>query len=228
MFKSLGHRSQNKKQKSISLWNREFNIVPEGLDEAQVSRFVEELMSGRNDSEAPADVIKALMERALADAEKIVADIKTEAKSEAVKIIDEAKRRAEEIIEKEGLQVEKEADEILEILKQNTTYSEEEAKKKVQYFLLKVKSEIENEVRKEYKETRSQLLYSPPGISEVTLKSIDIDVPTIEVTPESEEKEESKAPVETEKVTEAIVEVEEEPEKKEKEPHIPSHFGGWS
>ncbi len=216
MFKSLGQRLQNRKQKSISLWNREFNIVPEGLDENQVSQFVEELMSGENGSQAPANVIKALMERAVADAEKIVADIKAEAQNEAVKIIDEAKHGAEEIIKKEGLQIEKEADEILEILKKNTKNSDKEARKRIQHLLLKVKSEIENEVRKEYKETHSRLLYSLLGTPDVTLKPIDIDEPDIELPPESEEKQEPEAPTEAEKVAEAVVEIEEEPEQEEK------------
>jgi hypothetical protein len=216
MFKSLGQRLQNKKQKSVSLWNREFNIVSEGLDESQVSRFVEELMSKENGSQAPAEMIKALMERAVADAEKIVADIKAEAQNEAVKIIDNAKHDAEEIIKKEGLQIEKEADEILEILKKNTKDSDKEAGKRVRSFLLKVKNEIENEVRKEYKETHSRLLYSLLGTSEVTLKPIDIDEPDIEVSPESEGEVEPEAPVKTERAAEDVVEEKVEPEKEEK------------
>ncbi len=45
MVKSLGQRFENGKQKASQLWEREFDIVKEGLDEKQVIAFVDNLIA---------------------------------------------------------------------------------------------------------------------------------------------------------------------------------------
>jgi len=175
MFKGLGQRSQNKKQKTKNLWNREFDIVEKGLDEKQVSNFIEELIVRGNDSNgAHADVIRALMERAILDAQNIVTKIKAEAENEAVKIIDAAKLRADEIKKKEAISVEKEAEEIISLISKNNKSSDAEARQRLQQLLLQIKSEIESEVRKEYREAHSRLLFSLLGSSDGAVKEINM------------------------------------------------------
>jgi len=210
MLKSLGQRFGNRKQKSKKLWDREFDIVAEGLDEKQVIDFIDNLIARRGDSkEVPTDALNSLIERAVADAEQIVSGIKAKAQDEAVKIIDQARQGADDIRGKTELAVEKEAGEIISALNKNSKAADAEAKQKTKLFLMRVRGEIEKEIRKEYKEAHSRLLYSLLGNSDEPAAAIKpIAPPKIEIeeVPDVVSREKTEQPVQLKEEPEEDVE----------------------
>ncbi|MFC1932526.1 hypothetical protein ACFLXU_02705 [Chloroflexota bacterium] len=102
MFKQLGLQFENRKLKTRQLWEREFNVVEEGLDVEQVITFVDNLIAQHKTSqEASTASLRLLIKRAVADAEQITASIKmkaqTEAEDEAARIVAQAKQAVDEI-----------------------------------------------------------------------------------------------------------------------------------
>lgn len=165
MFKRLWLRPGNNTQKKKQLWEREFSIVRNGLDEKEVIAFVDQLRAQRNSSDpVPAESLRSFIDRMITDAEQIAAGIKikaeAEAQEEAVRIIDQAKQGAADIRKSVEAAAEKEAGEIFSALNSKTDITEEGARKKAQLYLLKARGEIEKEVREEYRRTHSRLLYS--------------------------------------------------------------------
>lgn len=99
MFKWLGQRRETRKEQTKKLWGRDFRIVAEGLDEEEVVSFVNELRK-QNEVSAPTSV-RSVLQKAVADAEQIVANIKLRAQGEAeeaaAQIIAQAHQEAEKI-----------------------------------------------------------------------------------------------------------------------------------
>lgn len=99
MVKLFGRSDGKKGQKKKRLWGKDFDIVKEGLDEAQVVDFVNGLMEQQKVS--PPDSVRAVLKTAIADAEQLVASVKTkaqaEAQEEAARIIAQASQKAGEI-----------------------------------------------------------------------------------------------------------------------------------
>ena len=80
MFKIVGQQTERRRQKSVRLWNRDFDVVPEGLDEKQVISFINSVISQQDDSPSiSANSLLSLVERALADAEQLVSNVKEKA-----------------------------------------------------------------------------------------------------------------------------------------------------
>jgi len=101
MVKLFGQSDKKRGRKKKQLWGKDFDVVKEGLDEAQVVDFVNGLMEQPKAS--PPDSVRAVLKTAMADAEQIVASVKTkaqeEAQEEADRIIAQANQKAGEIKE---------------------------------------------------------------------------------------------------------------------------------
>lgn len=108
--------------------------------------------------------VRSLIQRAVKDAEQITESIKTraqeEAKNEAAKTLDLARQNAEEIKRSAEAAARKEAEDILSAANKKTDIAETETKQKVRSLLLKVKQELDEERREEYKQVQSRLLSS--------------------------------------------------------------------
>jgi len=93
MSKSLSQLFKKKEQRTRKLWETEFNIVEQGLDEEQVVAFINSLINQNNNMQkTPIESLHSLIERAVTDAEGIAASIKMKAEEEAGDIIDQAKQ----------------------------------------------------------------------------------------------------------------------------------------
>ncbi len=134
MSKRLGRRSKNRKQQTRQLWETEFNIVRNGLDEEQVVNFVSNLIAQHKASqEASAASLRSPLETAVADAEQVAASINIKMKTQI------------------------EAEDILSVANRKAEITEVEAKQKALLFLIKAREEIEKEVRAEYERAYSTL-----------------------------------------------------------------------
>jgi len=162
-----------RKRKARQLWESEFNVVKEGLDEKQVVAFVDNLIAQhRTLQQASADSLRSLLKTAVTDAEQLAASIKTkaqaEAEAEAAGIITQAKqedqeikRRAEIAAQKEAEDIlsvaSKKAEDILSVVNKKAEITEVEARQNALLFLLRAREEIEKEVREEYKGAYARL-----------------------------------------------------------------------
>ncbi len=105
MFKWLTKRSDKKgkkMRKTTQLWESEFNVAKEGLDEKQVVAFVDNLIAQhRASQQASAASLRSLLKTAVTDAEQMAASIKLKAQAgaeaEAARIITQAKQEDQEI-----------------------------------------------------------------------------------------------------------------------------------
>ncbi len=162
MFKWLGQPLGKRKQNTRQLWEREFNIVKEGLDGEQVIAFVDDLIGQYKASQqASAASLRSLLKTAVTDAEQMAASIKmraqTEAEAEAATITSQAKQEAQEIKRRAKIATQKEAEDILSVANRKAEITEVEAKQKALLFLLRAREEIEKDIREEYKRTYSRL-----------------------------------------------------------------------
>ena len=162
-----------RKRKTRQLWESEFNVVKEGLDEKQVVAFVDNLIAQhRTVQQASADSLRSLLKTAVTDAEQLAASIKTkaqaEAEAEAAGIITQAKqedqeiKRRAEIAAQKGAEdilsvANKKAEDILSVVNKKTEITEVEARQNALLFLLRAREEIEKEVREEYKRAYARL-----------------------------------------------------------------------
>ena len=151
-----------KKPKLRRLWDSEFNIVKDGLDEKQVIAFVENLINQQKAShQVVTTSLRALIEKAVTDGEQIATSIKIraqkEAEDEAAIIISQAKQEAEEIKRRAGLDRQKDANEIVIASNRKAEIIEVEAKQKALLFFLKAREEIEKEIRNEFESAYSRL-----------------------------------------------------------------------
>jgi hypothetical protein len=162
MVKWLGRRTEKTKKQTRQLWEREFDIVKEGLDEKQVIAFIDNLITQYKASQqASAASLRSLIQKAVADAEQIADSIKmrarVEAEDEAALIVSQAKQEAEEIKRRTEIETQIEVEEILSSSNRKAEITEVEAKQKALLFLLRAKEEIEHELREEYKNAHSRL-----------------------------------------------------------------------
>ncbi len=165
MFNWFGQREGKGKQKARQLWEREFNITKEGLDEEQVVAFVNNLIAQQKASQqASAASLRSLLKTAVTDAEQIAASIKMKARAkgeaEAAAIITQAKQEGQEIKRKAEIATQKEAEDTLASANRKAEITELEATQKALLFLLRAREDIEKEIREEYKNTYDRLFSS--------------------------------------------------------------------
>ncbi len=165
MFNWFGQRGGKGKREARRLWEREFNITKEGLDEEQVVAFVNNLIAQQKASQqASAASLRSLLKTAVTDAEQIAASIKMKARAkgeaEAATIITQAKQEGQEIKRKAEIATQKEAEDTLASANRKAEITELEATQKALLFLLRAREDIEKEIREEYKNTYDQLFSS--------------------------------------------------------------------
>jgi len=165
MFNWFGQRGEKAKQEARRLWEREFNITKEGLDEEQVVAFVNNLIAQHKASQqASAASLRSLLKTAVTDAEQIAASIKMKARAkgeaEAATIIAQAKQEGQEIKRKAEIATQKEAEDTLASANRKAEITELEATQKALLFLLRAREGIEKEIREEYKKTYDRLFSS--------------------------------------------------------------------
>ncbi len=165
MFNWFGQRGGKGKQEARRLWEREFNITKEGLDEEQVVAFVNNLIAQHKASQqASAASLRSLLKTAVTDAEQIAASIKMKARAkgeaEAAAIITQAKQEGQEIKRKAEIATQKEAEDTLASANRKAEITELEATQKALLFLLRAREGIEKEIREEYKKTYDRLFSS--------------------------------------------------------------------
>ena len=140
------------------LWGREFNIVKNGLSQAQVVSFVNELVSEHDmliQRQEHLSSLTKLAERTVSEAEKLAEETKKEAvehaKAEASEIIAEAEARAQQIIEEKQAEIIATATEQAETIKAN-------AEREAELLLDRQRKEIQPELKAMAQRVYNQLL----------------------------------------------------------------------
>jgi len=138
----------------VVLGGREFNRVKNGLDEAQVASFIDELTKERDKLAQSQDHIASLnrlAEMAVVEADKLATQVKTEAaeqaKAESTAIIDEAKEQARQMAEKKIAEAVEIANEKANAIKAK---AEEEAALLLENEKIKIRSELHNLVNQQF------------------------------------------------------------------------------
>lgn len=162
-------------QKTRRLWEREFNLVKQGIAEDQAVRFVDDLIrrySVLAEQEQHFLSLGTLSEKAAIEADKVAKDIKARAKREAEtdagNTIAQAKEKAKEILalgKKRAQEVkQQEIETILQTARRTAAITETEVKQQAQLFLIKSREAIESELKEEVKEAYEYLLSSLQGL----------------------------------------------------------------
>jgi hypothetical protein len=143
-----------KKDDVVVLGGREFTRVKNGLDEAQVAPFIDELTKERDKLAQSQDHIASLnrlAEMTVVEADKLAAQIKTEAeeqaKAEGTAIIDKAKEQARQMAEQKITEAVEIANEKAKAIQAK---AEEEAALMLEQERTKIKSELHNLVNQQF------------------------------------------------------------------------------
>ncbi len=143
------------------LWGREFNIVKNGLSEAEVVSYVDELIKEHDmliQRQEHLSSLTKLAERTVAEAEKLAEESKKEAidqaKAEASRIIAEAEERAQQATEKKQAEIIAKATEQAEAIKAG---AEQEAELLLDSRRKEIRSELKDMVQGLHNQLLSQL-----------------------------------------------------------------------
>ena len=147
--------SNNAKKDDVTvLGGHEFDRVKNGLDEAQVASFIDELTKERDKLAQPQDHIASLnrlAEVTVVEADKLATQVKTEAaeqaKAESTAIIDKAKEQAREMAEKKIAEAVEIANEKANAIKAK---AEEEAVLLLENEKIKIRGELHNLVNQQF------------------------------------------------------------------------------
>ncbi|MDH4367696.1 MAG: hypothetical protein OEV57_06165 [Dehalococcoidia bacterium] len=138
----------------VVLGGRELKREKNGLDEAQVTSFINELMKERDKLAKSQDHIASLnrlAERAVVEADKLAVQIKTEAteqaNAESAAIIDKAKEQARQLSEKKIAEAVEIANEKADEIK---TKAEKEAALLLENQKVKIRNELRNLVNQQF------------------------------------------------------------------------------
>jgi len=143
-----------KKDDVIVLGGREFNRVKNGLDETQVTSFIDELIEERDkltQSQDHVTSLNRLAEMTVVEADELATQIKTEAveqaKAESTAIIDKAKEQARRMAEQKIAEAVEIANEKANAIK---TKTEEEAALLLEDERNKIRGELHNLVNQQF------------------------------------------------------------------------------
>jgi hypothetical protein len=143
-----------KKDGGAVLGGREFKRVKNGLDEAQVASFIDELIKERDKLAQSQDHIASLnrlAEMRVVEADKLAAQIKTEAaeqaKADSAAIIDKAKEQARQLAEQKIAEAVEIANEKANAIKAK---AEEDAALLLENQKTKIRSELHNLVNQQF------------------------------------------------------------------------------
>jgi cell division septum initiation protein DivIVA len=142
------------KDDGIVLGEREFKRVKNGLDEAQVASFINELIKERDklaQSQAHITSLNRLAEMTVVEADRLATQVKTEAseqaKAESAAIIDKAKEQARQMAEKKLAEAVEIANEKANAI---TAKAEEEAARLLENEKNKIRNELRNLVNQQF------------------------------------------------------------------------------
>lgn len=145
----------------VELWGHEFNVARNGLDEAQVVPFVNELISERDllfQRVEHLSTLTKLAEKTIVEADRLAEDIKkeaaAEAKTEAKAILATADEQAQQLVAEKQTDIITAATEEAETIKAN---AEREAELFIAQQREKIQPEIRNVAQQLYKELLSQI-----------------------------------------------------------------------
>jgi len=131
----------------VTLGGREFNRVKNGLDEAQIKSFIDELVKERDElaqSQHHAASLKKLAETTIVEADRLAKQIKAEAseqaKAESAAVIDKAREQGQQMAEREQA-------EILKIANEKADAIQSQAEKKTALMLESERDKIRDELR---------------------------------------------------------------------------------
>lgn len=155
--------------RSKRLWGQDIEIVRGGLNEEQVVGFVNDLIVKYKtllERQEHFLSLGTLSEKAAVEADKMASDIKNRAKEEAnsmaMTIVSQTTHRAQEMIanaKKRAQEVTKaEADGLLESANRKANLIETEAKQRSQLYLIRARSVIEEDLKRQFIEVYEQLL----------------------------------------------------------------------
>ena len=143
-----------KKDDVIVLGECEFNRVKNGLDEAQVASFINELIEERDklaQSQEHIASLTRLAEMTVVEADRLATQVKTEtaeqAKAESTAIIDKAKEQAQQMTEQKLAEAEEIANEKANAIKGK---AEEEAALLLENQKTKIRGELHNLVNQQF------------------------------------------------------------------------------
>jgi hypothetical protein len=143
-----------KRDDIVVLGGREFKRIKNGLDEAQVAPFIDELTKERDKLAQSQDHIASLnrlAEMTVVEADKLAAQIKTEAeeqaKAEGTAIIDKAKEQARQMAEQKITEAVEIANEKANAIQAK---AEEEAALMLEHERNKIRSELHNLVNQQF------------------------------------------------------------------------------
>ncbi len=151
------------------LWGRDVDIVKNGLNEQQVTAYINELMLKYRTLVERQDhflSLGTLSEKAALEADRMAADIRTRAKDEAdtaaTGIMSQAKQRAGEMLanaKKRAHELTRsEADALLEAARRKADLMETEAKQRAQLYLIRSRAVIEDDLKQQFIEVYEHLL----------------------------------------------------------------------
>ena len=142
------------KDDAVVLGGHEFKRVKNGLDEAQVASFINELIKERDklaQSQNHITSLNRLAEMTIVEADKLAAQVKTEAaeqaKAESAAIIDKAKEQARQMAEKKLAEAVEIANEKANAI---TAKAEEEAALLLENEKNKIRNELRNLVNQQF------------------------------------------------------------------------------
>jgi len=131
----------------VTLGGREFNRVKNGLDEAQIGSFIDELVKERDElaqSQHHTASLKKLAETTIVEADRLAKQIKAEAseqaKAESAAVIDKAGEQAQQMAEREQA-------EILKMANEKADAIQSQAEKKTALLLESEREKIRDELR---------------------------------------------------------------------------------
>jgi hypothetical protein len=146
--------NNTKKDGVVVLGEREFKRVKNGLDEAQVASFIDELIKDRDKLAQSQDHIASLnrlAEMTVVEADRLATQVKTEAteqaKTESIAIIDKAREQARQMMEKKIAEAVEIANEKANAIKAK---AEEEAVLLIENERNKIRGELRNLVNQQF------------------------------------------------------------------------------
>ena len=149
------------KENVVELWGREFNLTRNGLDEAQVVAFVNELINERDQLLQRVEhlsTLTKLAEKTIVEADRLAEEIKKEAideaKAEARAILAKADEQAQQMIEEKRAEIINIANEEAQAIKAN---AEREAELLIEQQRERIQPEIRDVAQRLYRELLSQI-----------------------------------------------------------------------
>lgn len=178
------NHDNKKRNETMKLWGQEFTIVDEGLAQEQVIGYVTELMSKHKELEqqqAHFLSLATLSEKAAIEADKaaviIKAKAKSEAESEAARIIAEANAKSQEMLAEAKKTAHETTQHQVETIHQlalkEAAITRKQAKQQAQLFLIRTRERLESDLRHEVKEAYNRLLFY---LQELVSRGNELDV----------------------------------------------------